>query len=155
MTLYLFCFCSWWSGHSSGWMNWSLWTCRLPGIRIWHLLFLISAVMYHHLKLFSFNSYFMFANATVSFEKIISSYPGPLSLVSILVSVAGCYISSLVISVGSVIINLISTLLFPDVMEMELRFQMSIRWFCSVLIHTSKRGITKEEFCSNHWSIQS
>ncbi|ONL93849.1 SH2 domain protein B [Zea mays] len=29
-------------------------------------------------------SYFMFANATVSFEKIISSYPGPLSLVSIL-----------------------------------------------------------------------
>lgn len=30
------------------------------------------------------NVYFMFANATVSFEKIISSYPGPLSLVSIL-----------------------------------------------------------------------
>ncbi|XP_022682101.1 uncharacterized protein LOC101756105 isoform X1 [Setaria italica] len=30
------------------------------------------------------NIYFMFANATVSFEKIISSYPGPLSLVSIL-----------------------------------------------------------------------
>ncbi|AQK61369.1 tRNA (guanine-N-7) methyltransferase [Zea mays] len=29
--------------------------------------------------------YFMFANATMSFEKIISSYPGPLSLVSILV----------------------------------------------------------------------
>nr|ACF80116.1 unknown [Zea mays] len=28
--------------------------------------------------------YFMFANATMSFEKIISSYPGPLSLVSIL-----------------------------------------------------------------------
>nr|CAB3473248.1 unnamed protein product [Digitaria exilis] len=31
------------------------------------------------------NVYFMFANATVSFERIISSYPGPLSLVSILV----------------------------------------------------------------------
>ncbi|OEL25094.1 tRNA (guanine-N(7)-)-methyltransferase [Dichanthelium oligosanthes] len=30
------------------------------------------------------NVYFMFANATVSFEQIISSYPGPLSLVSIL-----------------------------------------------------------------------
>ncbi|KAJ1283981.1 hypothetical protein BS78_03G169400 [Paspalum vaginatum] len=30
------------------------------------------------------NVYFMFANATVSFQQIISSYPGPLSLVSIL-----------------------------------------------------------------------
>jgi len=30
------------------------------------------------------NVYFMYANATVSFEQIISSYPGPLSLVSIL-----------------------------------------------------------------------
>ncbi|KAI5011059.1 hypothetical protein ZWY2020_013196 [Hordeum vulgare] len=30
------------------------------------------------------NVYFMFANATVSFEQIVSSYPGPLSLVSIL-----------------------------------------------------------------------
>ncbi|CAO2203678.1 unnamed protein product [Urochloa humidicola] len=30
------------------------------------------------------NVHFMFANATVSFEKLISSYPGPLSLVSIL-----------------------------------------------------------------------
>ncbi|TVU33993.1 hypothetical protein EJB05_15814 [Eragrostis curvula] len=33
------------------------------------------------------NVYFMFANATVSFERIISTYPGPLSLVSILVFV--------------------------------------------------------------------
>ncbi|KQK08215.1 hypothetical protein BRADI_2g40507v3 [Brachypodium distachyon] len=30
------------------------------------------------------NVYFMFANATVSFEQIVSSYPGPLLLVSIL-----------------------------------------------------------------------
>ncbi|XP_052159669.1 uncharacterized protein LOC127777165 isoform X1 [Oryza glaberrima] len=30
------------------------------------------------------NVYFMFANATVSFNQIVSSYPGPLSLVSIL-----------------------------------------------------------------------
>ncbi|KAL6607950.1 hypothetical protein ACP70R_041013 [Stipagrostis hirtigluma subsp. patula] len=30
------------------------------------------------------NIYFLFANATVSFERIVSSYPGPLSLVSIL-----------------------------------------------------------------------
>ena len=30
----------------------------------------------------------MFANATVSFEQIVSSYPGPLSLVSVLVSLA-------------------------------------------------------------------
>ncbi|KAF8412901.1 hypothetical protein HHK36_000873 [Tetracentron sinense] len=31
------------------------------------------------------NIYFMFANATVSFEKLVSTYPGPLMLVSILV----------------------------------------------------------------------
>lgn len=30
--------------------------------------------------------HFMFANATISFKQIISSYPGPLMLVSILVS---------------------------------------------------------------------
>ncbi|GJN18703.1 hypothetical protein PR202_gb05894 [Eleusine coracana subsp. coracana] len=30
------------------------------------------------------NVYFMFANASVSFERIVSTYPGPLSLVSIL-----------------------------------------------------------------------
>ncbi|CAM0881289.1 unnamed protein product [Alopecurus aequalis] len=30
------------------------------------------------------NVFFMFANATVSFEQIVSSYPGPLSLISIL-----------------------------------------------------------------------
>jgi tRNA (guanine-N7-)-methyltransferase len=39
------------------------------------------------------NVYFMFANATVSFNQIASSYPGPLSLVSILVSIARCNVS--------------------------------------------------------------
>lgn len=39
------------------------------------------------------HSYFMFANATVSFNQIASSYPGPLSLVSILVSLARCNVS--------------------------------------------------------------
>ncbi|CAO2822535.1 unnamed protein product [Amaranthus hypochondriacus] len=33
------------------------------------------------------NAYFMFANATVSFQQLASSYPGPLVLVSILVFV--------------------------------------------------------------------
>ncbi|XP_038977141.1 tRNA (guanine-N(7)-)-methyltransferase isoform X2 [Phoenix dactylifera] len=33
------------------------------------------------------NIYFMFANASVSFERLVSSYPGPLTLVSTLVSI--------------------------------------------------------------------
>ncbi|KAL6884585.1 hypothetical protein ACP4OV_010521 [Aristida adscensionis] len=36
------------------------------------------------LKNWGLGIYFMYANATVSFEQIVSSYPGPLSLVTIL-----------------------------------------------------------------------
>jgi hypothetical protein len=76
-------------------MNWGLGTCKFPNFLTSELSifsFFQRNNISLHLELFSFHSYFMFANATVSFEKIISSYPGPLSLVSILVSVARCSI---------------------------------------------------------------
>lgn len=83
----LLCLCSWWNERNFGWMNWGLGMCKFPYLWIKYCL------SYQCNKLFSFHSYFMFANATVSFEQIISSYPGPLSLVSILVSVAECSIT--------------------------------------------------------------
>lgn len=109
-SLVVFCFlclCSWWKEHNFGWMNWGLGTCKFPNFLTSELSifsFFQRNNISLHLELFSFHSYFMFANATVSFEKIISSYPGPLSLVSILVSVARCSIRiHLAVSVSWVI----------------------------------------------------
>ncbi|XP_010907095.1 uncharacterized protein [Elaeis guineensis] len=52
---------------------------RTRRCRLWW----ISAVLVRRSD-FWVNDYFMFANASVSFEQLVSSYPGPLTLVSIL-----------------------------------------------------------------------
>lgn len=78
--------CSWSDVQSAGWKTWNSKTCR-------HVAFasalndkdkyLLFENLIHYLIWFC--RHFMYANASNSFQHLISAYPGPLMLVSILV----------------------------------------------------------------------